>query len=74
MWWRRFRRRRCDKDGMAQKPVRIVKVTIEKKKVEPFLDATPEELRKTVSAEDHARHDPDPDGAGLGARTMCAIS
>jgi cyclophilin family peptidyl-prolyl cis-trans isomerase len=38
-----------DAAGMAEKPVRIVKVAIEKKRVEPFLDATPEELRKTVT-------------------------
>jgi len=38
-----------DKDGIAQNPVRIVKVTIEKKKAEPFLTATPDEMRKTVS-------------------------
>jgi cyclophilin family peptidyl-prolyl cis-trans isomerase len=37
-----------DADGMAGKPVRIVKVTVEKKKIEPFLDATPEQMRKTV--------------------------
>jgi cyclophilin family peptidyl-prolyl cis-trans isomerase len=36
-------------DGFAEKPVRIVKVTIEKKKVEPFLDASPEQMRKTVT-------------------------
>jgi cyclophilin family peptidyl-prolyl cis-trans isomerase len=35
-------------DGLTEKPVRILTVTIEKKKVQPFLDATPEELRKTV--------------------------
>ena len=35
-------------DGMAEKPVRILKVTIEKKKVQPFLNAPVEELRKTV--------------------------
>jgi peptidyl-prolyl cis-trans isomerase B (cyclophilin B) len=35
-------------DGMVEKPVRIVKVTIEKKKVEPFAGAPVEELRKTV--------------------------
>jgi len=38
-----------DKDGLTEKPVRILKVTIEKKKVEPFLDATPDEMRKTVT-------------------------
>ncbi len=36
-------------DGLAEKPVRIVKVTLEKKKVEPFLNATAEEMRKTVT-------------------------
>ena len=36
-------------DGMTQTPVRILKVTIEKKKVEPFLNATPDEMRKTVT-------------------------
>jgi cyclophilin family peptidyl-prolyl cis-trans isomerase len=36
-------------DGMTVTPVRILKVTIEKKKTEPFLDATPDEMRKTVT-------------------------
>jgi cyclophilin family peptidyl-prolyl cis-trans isomerase len=36
-------------DGMTETPVRILKVTIEKKKVEPFLNATPDEMRKTVT-------------------------
>jgi cyclophilin family peptidyl-prolyl cis-trans isomerase len=36
-------------DGFAQKPVRILKVTIEKKKVEPYLNAPVDELRKTVT-------------------------
>ena len=36
-------------DGMTQTPVRILKVAIEKKKVEPFLNATPGEMRKTVT-------------------------
>jgi cyclophilin family peptidyl-prolyl cis-trans isomerase len=38
-----------DGDGLTVKPVRIAKVTIEKKKVEPFLTATLDELRKTVT-------------------------
>ncbi|HXA50851.1 MAG TPA: peptidylprolyl isomerase [Candidatus Acidoferrum sp.] len=38
-----------DAAGLAEKPVRIVKVTIEKKKTEPFVDAKPEELRKIVT-------------------------
>jgi cyclophilin family peptidyl-prolyl cis-trans isomerase len=36
-------------NGIADNPVRILKVTIEKKKVQPFLNATPDELRKTVT-------------------------
>lgn len=35
-------------DGAALKPVRILKVTIEKKKVQPYLNATVDEMRKTV--------------------------
>ncbi len=38
-----------DSAGLTVTPVRILKVTIEKKKVEPFLDATPDEMRKTVT-------------------------
>jgi cyclophilin family peptidyl-prolyl cis-trans isomerase len=35
-------------DGMVDKPVRILKVTIEKKKVQPFVDTPVDELRKVV--------------------------
>ena len=35
-------------DGMVEKPVRIRKVTIEKKKVQPFADTPVEELKKRV--------------------------
>jgi cyclophilin family peptidyl-prolyl cis-trans isomerase len=35
-------------DGMIEKPVRILKVTIEKKKVQPFVDTPVEELRRKV--------------------------
>lgn len=35
-------------DGMVEKPVRILKVTIEKKRVEPYVNAPVDELRKTV--------------------------
>jgi len=35
-------------DGMVEKPVRIQKVTIEKKKVQPFVDTPVEELKKRV--------------------------
>jgi cyclophilin family peptidyl-prolyl cis-trans isomerase len=38
-----------DANGMTQTPVRIVKIAIEKKKVEPFLNAPVEELRRTVT-------------------------
>ena len=34
---------------MTETPVRILKVTIEKKKREPFVNATPDEMRKTVT-------------------------
>ena len=59
----------ADADGIAEKPVRILKVTIEKKKVEPFLNATPGRDAQDRDPEDHARHHQDQDGAGLGART-----
>jgi cyclophilin family peptidyl-prolyl cis-trans isomerase len=36
-------------NGFTGTPVRILKVTIEPKKVQPFLTATPDEMRKTVS-------------------------
>ena len=36
-------------DGMVEKPVRILKVTIEKKKAEPFVSETPEQLWRTVT-------------------------
>jgi cyclophilin family peptidyl-prolyl cis-trans isomerase len=36
-------------NGFTDKPVRILKVTIEKKKVEPFLNAPIDELRRTVT-------------------------
>jgi cyclophilin family peptidyl-prolyl cis-trans isomerase len=36
-------------NGFTDKPVRIIAVTIEKKKTEPFADSTLDELRKTVT-------------------------
>jgi cyclophilin family peptidyl-prolyl cis-trans isomerase len=36
-------------DGITDTPVRILKVTIENKKVQPYLSATPDEMRKTVT-------------------------
>jgi len=36
-------------DGLTEAPVRILKVTLEKKKAEPYLTATLDELRKTVT-------------------------
>ncbi len=38
-----------DAQGMVEKPVKILKVTIEKKKVEPFLDTPVDQLRRTVT-------------------------
>lgn len=38
-----------DANGMTQTPVRIQKVTIEKKKVEPFVNAPIDDLRRTVT-------------------------
>ncbi len=38
-----------DAQGLAETPVRILKVAIEKKKVEPFLNAPIDELRRTVT-------------------------
>jgi cyclophilin family peptidyl-prolyl cis-trans isomerase len=37
-----------DADGLAQKPVRILKISIEPKKKEPFAGASVDELRKVV--------------------------
>jgi cyclophilin family peptidyl-prolyl cis-trans isomerase len=39
----------ADANGMTDKPVRILKVTIENKKVQPFVDAPADELRKNVT-------------------------
>ncbi len=39
----------ADANNVTDKPVRILKVTIENKKVQPFLTATPDEMRKTVT-------------------------
>jgi cyclophilin family peptidyl-prolyl cis-trans isomerase len=39
----------ADKLGIVDQPVRILTVTIEPKKVEPFLTATPAQLRRTVT-------------------------
>jgi cyclophilin family peptidyl-prolyl cis-trans isomerase len=40
-----------DSHGLAEKPVRIRTITIERRKTEPFLEATPEEMRRTVTLE-----------------------
>ncbi len=37
--------------GVTDKPVRILSITLEKKKTEPYVDANPEELKKTVRVE-----------------------
>jgi cyclophilin family peptidyl-prolyl cis-trans isomerase len=39
----------ADSNGLTATPVRILKVTIEKKKTEPFVSATLAELRRTVT-------------------------
>ena len=36
-------------DGMLSEPVRILKIAIEPKKQEPYLSATPDEMRRTVT-------------------------
>ncbi len=36
-------------NGFADQPVRILKIAIEPKKVQPFLNASPDEMRKTVT-------------------------
>ncbi|HZS49839.1 MAG TPA: peptidylprolyl isomerase [Bryobacterales bacterium] len=36
-------------DGLAQTPVRILKIAIEKKKEESFLDASPDQMRRTAT-------------------------
>ena len=38
-----------DADGTLSEPVRILKVAIEPKKQEPYLSATPDEMRRTVT-------------------------
>ena len=40
-----------EEDGKLGSPVRILKVEIEPKKQEPFLSATPDEMRRTVTLE-----------------------
>lgn len=39
----------ADANGITEKPVRILKVSIEKKREEPFLNASVEAMRKTVT-------------------------
>jgi peptidyl-prolyl cis-trans isomerase B (cyclophilin B) len=38
-----------DANGFAEKPVRIVRITLDKKKVEPYVNASVDELRRTVT-------------------------
>jgi len=38
-----------DANGLLDKPVKILKIAIEKKREEPFVNATPDELRRTVT-------------------------
>ena len=39
----------ADPNGIADRPVRILSVKIEPKKVQPYLTSTPDEMRKTVT-------------------------
>jgi cyclophilin family peptidyl-prolyl cis-trans isomerase len=45
----RISRAPVDAAGLTEKPVRIVRVTIEPMKPEPFAGATPDQMRKTVT-------------------------
>jgi len=38
-------------DGLADKPLKILKASVDKKKTEPFLDSKPEDLKKIVRIE-----------------------
>ena len=49
MSWSESRRFPPGRTGSRDQPVRILKITIEKKKVQPYLTATPDEMRKTVT-------------------------
>lgn len=40
---------KADANSFPETPVRILKITIEKKKTEPFIDATLDQLRRTVT-------------------------
>ena len=42
-------RQPLEEDGKLSEPVRILKIEIEPKKQEPFLSATPDEMRRTVT-------------------------
>ena len=64
----------ADKDGVVDAPVRIISVTIEPKKVEPFLNAHGQRTAPDGDDEDHAGDDEDPDGAGLGAGECAGVS
>jgi len=39
----------ADGNGLTEQPVRILKIAIEPKKVQPYLTASPDEMRKTVT-------------------------
>ena len=64
----------ADPDNLTQTPVRIVKVAIEKKKVEPFLNATPDEMRKTVTLKTTLGVIKDRKWNRIGRPTTCATS
>jgi len=49
MWWSASRRFPPGRTESRRGPLRIVKIAIENKKVQPFLTASPDEMRKTVT-------------------------
>ncbi len=57
----------ADANGVVDKPVRILKITIEKKREEPFVNASVDEMRKTVTLKTTLGEYQDQDGTGLGS-------
>jgi cyclophilin family peptidyl-prolyl cis-trans isomerase len=67
----------ADSSGVVEKPVRIRKAYLEKKKVEPFAEATLEEMKKTVRLETTLgtmRFEIRPDWAPENARNFLKLS
>ncbi len=64
----------ADSNGITEKPVRILKVTIEKKREEPFRKRHRGGNAQDGDAEDDARQHQDQNGAGLGAGERAQLS